>query len=163
MPSFDIVSKFETQEVDNAVGNCTRQLANRYDFRGSKTEISFDRKSSTIKVMTEDDMKLKAVMDTLKGCLIDRKVDPKVLDIGEPEKAGGSMLRQEIKLKEGVETDLAKKIVKLIKESKIKVQAKIQDGQVRVEGKKIDDLQTVISMVKEQNYPLPLQYVNMKQ
>lgn len=162
MPTFDIVNKVDLQEVDNAVNNTTKLLLARFDFRGSKSEVTLDKKEKRINVLTEDTMKLDAIEDTLASQLIKRKLSPKILDKKEVENASQGMVRREMKIVEGIETDMAKRIVKLIKETGLKVQASIQDEQVRVTGKKIDDLQAVIAMLREKNLEVPLQYVNMK-
>ncbi|MCL4694505.1 MAG: YajQ family cyclic di-GMP-binding protein [Candidatus Hydrogenedentes bacterium] len=162
MPSFDIVNKVDLQEVDNAVNITKKVVDTRYDFRGSDTEITLDKKGMRIAITTEDTMKLQAIEDTLAGNLVKRKVSPKVLDYGEVEPTSKGHVKREAKIVEGIETDLARKIVKMIKDQKLKVQAQIQDQQVRVTGNKIDDLQKVIQMLKEQELNVPLQYVNMK-
>ena len=162
MPSFDIVSRIEMQEVDNAVNITTKTILTRYDFRNSKTEISLDKKEKKIQVTTEDDMKMRAVQDTLIENLVKRKVDRRCLDPQTVEPAAHGMLRREIAIKEGVDSDNARTIVKMIKDKKLKVQAAIQDGQVRVTGKKIDDLQEVIQMLRGANLDVPLQFVNMQ-
>lgn len=162
MPSFDAVSKVDLQEVDNAVNNTVKEIATRFDFRGSKTEVSLDKKSKLVSVVTESEMRAKAVRDMLIGHLVKRKVDVKSVEFGEAKPAGGSMQRLEAKIKEGIDKDTAKKIVAMIKDSKIKVQAQIMDDMVRVTGKKIDDLQAVIQLLGGVELPTPLQYVNMK-
>ena len=162
MPSFDIVSRIDLQEVDNAVNITTKTILTRYDFRGSKTEISLDKKEKKIQVTTEDDMKMRAIQDTLIENLVKRKVDRRCLDPKSTEPAAQGMIRREIAIKEGVDSDNARAIVKMIKEKKLKVQAAMQDGQVRVTGKKIDDLQEVIQMLREAKIEIPLQFVNMQ-
>jgi uncharacterized protein YajQ (UPF0234 family) len=162
MPSFDIVSRIDMQEVDNAVNTTTKTILTRYDFRNSKTEISLDKKEKKIQVTTEDDMKLRAVQDTLIENLVKRKVDRRCLDPKGTEPAAQGMIRREITIKDGVDSDNARSIVKLIKDKKLKVQVAMQENQVRVTGKKIDDLQEVIQMLRGANLPIPLQYVNMQ-
>jgi len=162
MPSFDIVSRIDMQEVDNAVNTTTKTILTRYDFRNSKTEIGLDKKEKKIHVTTEDDMKLRAVQDTLIENLVKRKVDRRCLDPKGTEPAAQGMIRREIAIKDGVDSDNARSIVKLIKEKKLKVQAAMQDNQVRVTGKKIDDLQEVIQLLRGANLPIPLQFVNMQ-
>lgn len=162
MPTFDVVNEVDLQEVDNAVNITKKVLANRYDFRGSETEINLDRKQTQITMTTEDAMRMQAVQDTLSSNLIKRGLSPKALEYGEPEGTSKGGVRVLVKLKQGIDKDMAKKITKLIKEQKMKVQAQIQDEQVRVTAKKIDDLQTVIAMLKEQDLDIPLQFVNMK-
>lgn len=155
MPSFDIVNKVDLQEVDNAVNITKKVVDTRYDFRGSDTEITLDKKGMRIAITTEDTMKLQAIEDTLAGNLVKRKVSPKVLDYGEVEPTSKGHVKREAKIVEGIETDLARKIVKMIKDQKLKVQAQIQDQQVRVTGNKIDDLQKVIQMLKETDLDVP--------
>jgi cyclic-di-GMP-binding protein len=161
MASFDIVSRIELQEVDNAVNITKKAILSRYDFRESKTEIALDKKEKKMRITTEDEMRLKAVQDTLIENLVKRKVDVKCLDAKEIQMASQGMVQREIAFKEGVDADTARTIVKMIKDKKLKVQAAIQENQVRVTGKKIDDLQTVIQMVKGASLPIPLQFVNM--
>ena len=162
MASFDIVSRIDLQEVDNAVNISKKAILARYDFRGSKTEISLDKKDKKIHVTTEDDMKMRAVQDTLIENLVKRKVDRRCLEPKANEMAAQGMIKREIAIKEGVDADHARNIVKMIKDKKLKVQAAIQDQQVRVTGKNIDDLQSVIQMLRAANLPIPLQFVNMQ-
>ena len=162
MASFDIVSRIDLQEVDNAVNISKKAILARYDFRGSKTEISLDKKDKKIHVTTEDDMKMRAVQDTLIENLVKRKVDRRCLEPKANEMAAQGMIKREIAIREGVDADHARNIVKMIKDKKLKVQAAMQDQQVRVTGKNIDDLQSVIQMVRAANLPIPLQFVNMQ-
>ena len=162
MPSFDIVSSFNMQEVDNAVNMVIRDIANRYDFRGSKTGITLDKGEKNITIMADNTMQLAAVVDMLKSRAISRKISLKVFKFHEEESATGTSIRQRVSLREGIDRDRAKKINKMIKDKKLKVQSQIQGEQLRVTGKKIDDLQSVISMLKGVNLEIDLQYVNMK-
>ena len=162
MPSFDIVSRIDLQEVDNAVNITSKTILTRYDFRGSKTEISLDKKEKKLFVTTEDDMKMRAIQDTLIENLVKRKVDRRCLDPKTTEAAAHGMIKREIAIKDGVDSDNARAIVKLIKDKKLKVQAAMQENQVRVTGKKIDDLQEVIQMLRSAEIPIPLQFVNMQ-
>lgn len=162
MPSFDIVSDVDLQEVDNALNNTKKELATRYDFRGSHTTLELNKKEMKIELHTEDEMKARAVREILSIHLAKRKIDPRAVEFGEVEPGQGKTVKVEIKIKKGLDKDTAREIVKLIKDSKIKVQAAIQDEQVRVTGKKIDDLQAVIKLARESNVKVPLQYVNMK-
>jgi len=162
MASFDIVSRIDLQEVDNAVNISKKAILARYDFRGSKTEITLDKKEKKIQVVTEDDMKMRAVQDTLIENLVKRKVDRRYLEPKANEMAAQGMIKREIAIKEGVDAEHARNIVKMIKDKKLKVQAAIQDQQVRVTGKSIDDLQSVIQMLRGANLPIPLQFVNMQ-
>lgn len=162
MPSFDIVSDVDLQEVDNALNNTKKELATRYDFRGSHTTLELNKKEMKIELHTEDEMKARAVREILSIHLAKRKIDPRAVEFGEVIPGQGKAVKVEIKIKKGLDKDTAREIVKLIKDSKLKVQAAIQDEQVRVTGKKIDDLQAVIKLARESNVKVPLQYVNMK-
>jgi hypothetical protein len=162
MPSFDIVSRIDLQEVDNAVNITKKTILSRYDFRESKTEITLDKKEKKIRITTEDDMKMRAVQDALIENLVKRKVDTKGIEAKASEMAAQGMMQREIVIKEGVDSDTARKIVKMVKDKKMKVQAAIQENQVRVTAKKIDDLQEVIQMVRSANLPIPIQFINMQ-
>ncbi|MFP4315682.1 MAG: YajQ family cyclic di-GMP-binding protein [Desulfovibrionales bacterium] len=162
MPSFDIVSRVDLQEVDNAVNNTRKELATRFDFRNVKTDISLDKAEKVIRITTGDEMKMNDVVDILKIHCIRRKLDPKILDQKEIEPTSQGRVKMDIVVQEGIDKETAQKILKLIKAEKLKVQASMQEDQVRVTGKKIDDLQEVIRLLDAQDMPLPLQYVNMK-
>ena len=162
MPSFDIVSQVDHQKLDNAINVAKKEILNRYDFHGSKTELELDKKTMLIQVVTENEMRLKAIEEIIIGRMMKQGLEGGNLDYGKEHYASGNMIRKDIKVKEGIEKELAKKIVKIIKESGIKVQASIMDDQVRVTGKKIDDLQQVIAIVRAQNLELPLQYINFR-
>ncbi|RMF94159.1 MAG: YajQ family cyclic di-GMP-binding protein [Candidatus Schekmanbacteria bacterium] len=162
MPSFDIVSRIDLQEVDNAVNMTKKELLNRYDFRGIKTIIEFDKKEKEIRLGTSDKMKAEAIADTLRMKASKRGIDLKAFSFGPIQEGLGGNVKQVIKIKEGIDKDSAKKIVKMIKDTKLKVQAQIQDNQVRVSGKKIDDLQEIIRLIKNANLDMALQYVNLK-
>lgn len=162
MPSFDIVVKSDLQEVDNAVNQATKELSQRYDFRGSISKIEWD-KAGEIKVLADDEMKLEALLDVLRGKLVKRGVSVKNLDYGKPEPSFDGSLKQTIKLQQEVPTEKAKEIVKLIKNSKIKVQAAIREGEVRVTGKNRDDLQAAIALVKGEDFEMDFQYTNFRE
>jgi uncharacterized protein YajQ (UPF0234 family) len=162
MPSFDIVNKVDAQLLDNAINVARKEIVNRFDFNGSKSEIDFDKKSMTIHVLTENDMRMDSITDVIRNRMIKQKLDPLCLDFGKEHYASGSMVKKDIKVKEGIDKDVARKIIKDIKDSKLKVQAQMMDDQVRVTGKKIDDLQSVIALMRQGQYELPLQFVNMK-
>src|SRR5262245_23404380 len=162
MPSFDIVSEVDLQEVDNAINNAKKELATRYDFRNSKTLLELDKKEGKISLQTEDEMKVRALQEMLSVNLSKRKIDPRAVEFGKVEPGQGQSVKVEIKIKQGLDRDTARDLVKMIKETKLKVQAAIQDEQVRVTGKKIDDLQAVIKLLRESSVKVPLQYVNMK-
>jgi len=162
MASFDVVNEIDIQEVDNAINNTQKEISTRYDFRDSKTEVEFNRKDKTISVTCEDSMKLKAVREMLVSNFIKRKLSPKSVEFKEAEGTSHGGLKQTVVLREGIDRDNAKKIVKTIKDSKLKVQPAIHDDKVRVTGKKIDDLQEVMAMLKSADLELPLQFDNMK-
>ena len=162
MPSFDTVSEANIQELDNAVNNLKKELNSRFDFKGSNTEVDFNKKDKIIKFLTTDEMKMNILREMLISAVTKRSVDSRCLEFGEIEKAGGAMLKKEVKIKEGIDKDTAKKITIAIKDSKLKVQASIMDNKIRVQGKKIDDLQEAIAIMKALELPLPLQFINMK-
>lgn len=162
MPSFDIVNQLDMQEVDNAVNITKKMITTRYDFRKSKSEVTLLRKEGRIHILTEDTMKMKAIEGELITSLAKRSIDAKALVYKDIEQAAGDMIKRDIDIIQGIDSDTAKKIVKMIKARKLKVQAKIMEDQIRVSGKKIDDLQEVISMFKAEDMGVPLQYVNMK-
>lgn len=159
MPSFDVVSEMNEHEVANAVDQANREVTTRFDFKGTDSRFSLEKQ--TIKLSTESDFQLKQMIDILQIKMTKRGVDLEFMEMKEPV-IQHKTATQEIALKQGIETDTAKKIVKLIKGSKLKVQAQIQGEQVRVTGKKRDDLQEVIAFLREQNLGLPLQYVNFR-
>lgn len=161
MPSFDIVSKVNVQEVDNAVNQAIKEMQQRYDFKGSKSEIKWEKKEE-ITLTGDDDGKLKAVVEILQTKLVKRGVSLKSLDYGKVEDASGGLKRQVIKIKQGIPSEKAKEINKVIKELKVKVQSQIMDDQIRVTGKKIDDLQEVIQNLKTKDMDIDLQYINMR-
>ncbi len=162
MPSFDIVSKVDLQEVDNAVNNVRKELDTRFDFRNVKTDLELNRKEKVLHVVTGDEMKIRAIQDLLKVHFTRRKLDPRSMEFKELEATSQGRVKMDILIKEGISKDTAQKVVKLIKGQKLKVQAAIQDEQVRVTGKKIDDLQAVIKLLDDQELDVPLQHVNMK-
>lgn len=160
MPSFDIVSKTDLAEVDNAIQNMEREMTQRYDFKGSNCTVAHS--DAVITLNADDDMKLRQMHELLQGHLTRREVDAGVLDYQEPESAAGQAVRQTVLVRQGIDKELAKKVVKHVKQAKLKVQAAIQGDEVRITGKKRDDLQAVIASVKEMGLDLPLQYVNFR-
>ncbi|MDQ3194210.1 MAG: YajQ family cyclic di-GMP-binding protein [Bacteroidota bacterium] len=160
--SFDIVSEVDFQEVDNAINQAMKEIQQRYDFKGSKSEITLNKKENLINVFADDDFKLKAVIDILQNKMIKRGISIKALKYGNVEPATGSAVRQEIKLQQGIEKEDAKKVVKMIKDSKLKVQATIQDEQVRVAGKAKDDLQDVMKLIKDSDLEFAFQFTNYR-
>ncbi|MEM9898545.1 MAG: YajQ family cyclic di-GMP-binding protein [Pseudomonadota bacterium] len=160
MPSFDIVSEVEVAEAENAVQNVTREIGTRYDFKGSKSTIEMTE--GVITINADDDMKLRQMHEILQGNMQKRGIEPGSLDYQKIEQAAGQSVRQKVLLKNGIDKELAKRIVKEIKGGKFKVQAAIQGDELRITGKKRDDLQTVISFVKDLNIEQPLQYKNFR-
>jgi len=161
MSSFDIVSKVDVQEVDNAVNQAKAELKNRYDFKGSKCELNWDKKED-ITVTGDSDTRLKALVEMVQARLVKRGVSLKFLDFQPVEDMSGDMKKQVIKVTQGIPTDKAKAMVKMIKGLKLKVQAQIQDDQIRVTGKKLDDLQAVIQDMKARDLDVALQFINMR-
>ncbi|MDO3378394.1 YajQ family cyclic di-GMP-binding protein [Geoalkalibacter halelectricus] len=162
MPSFDIVSKVDLQEVDNAVNQTVKEVEQRFDFKGTQNEISLDKGNAVILIEAADDYKLQAIVDILKGKLVRRSLSTKCLDFGKKEPASHMAVRQRISIVQGISKEKGKELAKLIKDSKLKVQAQIMDDQVRVSGKKIDDLQEVIQLLKGSDFDVELQFVNMR-
>lgn len=160
MPSFDVVSEVDMQEVRNAVDQGNREIQNRFDFKGSDARI--EQADARLTVFADDEFKVGQALDILQARLAKRNVDIGCLELGAVEKAGGDTARQEVVVRQGVDTELARKIVKFIKDRKLKVQAAIQGDKVRVTGKKRDDLQAVIGALREQDFGLPLQYTNFR-
>jgi uncharacterized protein YajQ (UPF0234 family) len=160
MPSFDIVSQVNEQEVKNAIEQTNKEITNRYDFKGSDARV--EQKELDLSVYADDEFKLGQVMDVLRARLAKRNVDVRCLEPGTVEKISGDKVKQPLKLKVGVAQDKAKSIVKLIKDSKIKVAASIQGDAVRISGAKKDDLQTAIQLVKKSVTDVPLQFINFR-
>jgi cyclic-di-GMP-binding protein len=160
MPSFDIVSKTDLAEVDNALDGIRREIAQRFDFKGSKCTI--ERKENDITLLADDEPKLKQMQELMKVYFTRRNVDPKALDFKTQERAAGDAVRQVVTVKQGIDREVAKVIVKEIKDSKMKAQVSIQGDELRVSGKKRDDLQEAIALVKKIEVDLPLQYVNFR-
>ena len=160
MPSFDVVSRVDFQEIDNAIANALREITNRYDFKGSNTSV--ERKEKIITILTDDDLKLSQVDDILISHFVRRKLDPLALGKKDKEKAGGDRIRQTITLVEGIEQDIAKKITSEIKNSKMKIQAKINGNELRIDGKKRDDLQEAINFLKTLDLNIPIRFSNFR-
>ena len=160
MPSFDIVSELNMQEVDSAINQARKEVEGRYDFKGSKSEINWDKKEVTL--LAEDDYKLGAMVDILQTKMGKRGVDLRSLKLSEPEPAGGKFLRQKITFSQGIEKEKAKDVIKFIKDSKLKVQPQIMDDKIRVTSKSIDELQATMQTLRGQNFEIPLQFNNMR-
>jgi len=162
MASFDIVSKVDPQTLENAINTVKKEIQNRYDFRDTKGGVELDKKSNVIQVSSENSMRVGQIEDIIMSKMVKQGLDATSLDFSAEEYPSGPMIKKDIKVRAGIDKETSKKIVKLIKDSKAKVQAAIMDDQVRVTGKKIDDLQEVIALLRRAELDLPLQYVNMK-
>ncbi len=160
--SFDIVSKVEMQEVDNALNQARKEIIQRYDFKGSKTSIELKQKEFQVILISDDEFKMKAVVDILQNKFVKRGVPLKALAYGSIEPAAGGTVRQVITLQNGIDKEHAKSITKMIKDSKLRVQAQIMDDQVRVSGKSKDDLQSVMAMIRQADLPFAIQFVNYR-
>ena len=160
--SFDIVSEVDVQEVDNALNQARKEIGQRYDFKDSKSSIELNQKEKTVTLISDDDFKLKSVIDIVQSKLIKRGVPLKALRYGKTEPAANSTMRQVITLQVGIEKEDAKLVVKMIKDTKLRVQAQIMDDQIRVSAKDRDDLQSVIKMLRESDLSFAMQFVNYR-
>lgn len=158
--SFDIVSRVDLQEIDNSLNQAMKEIRNRFDFKGSKSKIEYI--DGKIVLHSDNDFKLRSVVEIMEEKMIKRGINLKSMRYGKIEKAAGDTVRQDVEVVQGVDQDLARSIVKLVKEAKLKVQASIQGDQVRVSGKSRDDLQLVIKLIKDKDWPIPLQFINMR-
>ena len=161
MSSFDVVSQLNLQEVDNALNQARKEVAQRYDFKDTRSVIDWDKKEK-ISVESADEFKVKALDDVVREKLARRQVPLKAVDFGAIEPGPGGRAKQEIKLKQGIDADRARELVKVVKDAKLKVQAQIMGDQVRVSGKKRDDLQAVMQAIRSHDLDLPLQFVNFR-
>jgi uncharacterized protein YajQ (UPF0234 family) len=162
MPSVDVVSTVDLQALDNALNNVKREIASRFDFKNVMTEITLDKKTKTIHILTGDDMKMKSIQEMIVGQCVRFKIDAKCLDMKTMEQTSHGAVKMDIVIKTGIPRETCQKMVKYIKGLKYKVQPAIQDEQVRLTGKQIDDLQAIMQLLREQEYDIPLQFVNMK-
>lgn len=162
MPSFDIVSEIDLQEVDNGVNQARKEVGGRYDFKGSKAEILWVKDKKELTITAEDDYKMGAIKDILQSKLHKRGIDIKALKFEKIEEAGGRNLRQKVTLVQGIDKEIAKKINQAIKDSKLKVQSQVQDDKVRVTSKSIDELQETIQLIRGGSFTIPLQFINMR-
>ena len=160
--SFDVVSEVDAQEVDNAVNQAKKEVEQRYDFKGSNTTIELNQKEKTITLATADEMKLRALTEILNSKMIKRGISLKALDYGIPQHATGDTLRSIVKIKNGLTTEQAKEVTKLVKDTKMKVQAQIQGEAVRITGKSKDDLQVAIQTLKSKEFDFPIQFTNYR-
>lgn len=162
MPSFDVLSKVDSQAVENAINVAKKEIVNRYDFHGSKTDIDFNKKELTLLITTENEMRLNTIIDIIIARGSKQGIDPRSYDVSKAHYASGPMIKKDVKLKNGLDKETMKKVAKAIKESGMKVQASQMDQIVRVTGKKIDDLQEVIAFLLKGDFGFPLQFENMK-
>jgi uncharacterized protein YajQ (UPF0234 family) len=162
MPSFDIVNKLDLQLLDNAINTAKKELITRYDLKDSKCEIELDKKSKMIKLQATQDMALQSMVDIILGKMSKQHLDVRSLDLSKESRPSGKLMLLDIPVKEGLDKEVAKKVVNYIKTTGLKVQASIMDDQVRVTGKKIDDLQETIGKLRTQDFELPLQFDNMR-
>jgi len=160
--SFDAVSKIDMQEVDNALNQARKEIAQRYDFKGSKTTLDLDTKENKLTVTSDDDFKVKSVVDIVESKMIKRGVSIKALKFGKIEPAAGGAARQVITLQSGIDKENAKKITTLVKNSGLKVQAQIMGDQLRISGKNKDDLQAVMQMIRDADFDFAVQFVNYR-
>jgi hypothetical protein len=160
--SFDVVSKVDMQEVKNALDQAMKEIRQRFDFKGTRTELTLKEKESELVIVSDDEYKLKSVVDIVKTKLIKRNVSVKAFTFGPVEPALGGTVRQVAKIQNGLSSEKAKEVAKFIKDGKLKVQAQIQGEQVRVQGKSKDELQAVIALLKSQDFGIDLQYVNYR-
>jgi len=160
VPSFDIVSKTDLTEVDNALANIAREIATRFDFKNSQSKVTRDE--SVITLLADNEPKLKQLHELLTTHIVRRKLDPSALDYKEPARASGDMVRQQVIVKQGIDRELAKRLIREIKDSKLKTQASIQGDELRISGKKKDDLQDTIALIKRLQVDQPLQFVNFR-
>lgn len=160
--SFDIVSKIDLQEVKNAIEQALKEVGQRFDFKGSKSDIRLDETAKEISVTSDDEYKLKSLIDILQTKLIKRGISPKGLTFGKVEAGLGGTAKQKITLQQGIPSDKAKEIVKAVKETKLKVQTQIQGDQLRVTGKNRDDLQSVIKSLRETDFGIDMQFTNYR-
>ncbi len=160
--SFDIVSKVDLQEVLNAVQQAMKEIGQRFDFRGSKSSIELNKEKHEIALISDDESKLKSVVDILQTKLVKRGISLKALNYGKIEPAAGNTVKQIVTLQQGIPVEKAKEIVKIIKDTKMKVQSEIQKDQVRVKGKKIDDLQSLMTIIREKDFGIHIEFINYR-
>jgi uncharacterized protein YajQ (UPF0234 family) len=162
MPSFDIASKTDLQTLDNSINVARKEILGRFDFKGSNSIIELDKKNVSLTITTEDEMRLDSIIDALRSRMIKQKLDPRCMDVSKEHYSSGMLIKKEIKIREGIDKENSKKLIKTIKDSKLKVTAQVMDDIIRVSGKKIDDLQGVIAVLRRAELEIPLQFINMK-
>jgi cyclic-di-GMP-binding protein len=162
MPSFDIANKIELQNIDNVINIVQKEIVARFDFKGSNSSIELDKKNKTVQLISEDEMRIDSMIDMLRMRLIKQKLNPLCFDYNKDSYTSGMMQKKELALKEGIDKESAKKIMKIIKDSKLKVESQIMNDIVRVTAKKIDDLQQIMQLLRTSDLELPLQFINLK-
>lgn len=162
MPSFDIASKLDAQLLDNAINVAKKDILNRWDFRDTKSTIELNKKDLIINITTENDMRLEAILDAIHSRMIKQGLDPRGLDESKDYYPSGPMIKKDLKVRQGLDKEVSKKLIKDIKESKIKVSSQVMDDIIRVSSKNINDLQAVIALCRKGEYEVPLQFINMK-
>ncbi len=162
MPSFDIVSKLDSQLLDNAINVAKKDILNRWDFRDTKSTIELNKKDLLINITTENDMRLEAILDAIHSRMIKQGIDPRGLDESKDYYPSGPMIKKDLKVRQGLEKEVSKKLIKDIKDSKIKVSSQVMNDIIRVSSKNINDLQAVIALCRKGDYEVPLQFINMK-
>lgn len=160
--SFDVVSKLDLQEVENAVAQANKEMTTRFDFKGSVSRVEWNKKESLLTLFSDDEQKLKSVVDILESKLVKRGVSLKTLDFQALENAERSTVRQTVKMKQGIESEKAKQMVRAVKDAKLKANASIQGDQLRVTSKSKDELQNVMTLLRGQDFGLPLQFTNYR-
>jgi len=162
MPSFDIASKLDAQLLDNAINVAKKDILNRWDFRDTKSTIELNKKDLIINITTENDMRLEAILDAIHSRMIKQGLDPRGLDESKDYYPSGPMIKKDLKVRQGLDKEVSKKLIKNIKDSKIKVSSQVMDDIIRVSSKNINDLQAVIALCRKGEYEVPLQFINMK-
>ncbi len=162
MPSFDIASKLDAQLLDNAINVAKKDILNRWDFRNTKSTIELNKKDLIINITTENDMRLEAILDAIHSRMIKQGLDPRGIDESKDYYPSGPMIKKDLKVRQGLEKEVSKKLIKDIKDSKIKVSSQVMDDIIRVSSKNINDLQAVIALCRKGEYEVPLQFINMK-
>ena len=162
MPSFDIASKLDAQLLDNAINVAKKDILNRWDFRDTKSTIELNKKDLIINITTENDMRLEAILDAIHSRMIKQGLDPRGLDESKDYYPSGPMIKKDLKVRQGLDKEFTKKLIKDIKDSKIKVSSQVMDDIIRVSSKNINDLQAVIALCRKGEYEVPLQFINMK-
>jgi hypothetical protein len=162
MPSFDIASKTDIQTLDNSINVARKEILGRFDFKGSNSIIDLDKKNVSLTITTEDEMRLNSIIDAIRSRMIKQKLDPRCMDISKEHYSSGMLIKKEIKIREGIDKENSKIIIKVIKDSKLKVTPQVMDDIIRVTAKKIDDLQGVIAALRTADLEIPLQFINMK-